>query len=313
MNKKEILAKKNVVGVGKGCKHIKGQDTGREAIVVFVTKKVKTKKAIQALGEENIIPKTIDGIETDVIETGEFYAHRTTKHRPMPSGVSGGHYKVTAGTLNGFYWKNEIIIITNNHVGANCNDALIGDPIWQPGKVDGGTPDDVIGYLEGFVPIKFSGASVCPVANFVVNGLNWFSERFHSNTRIPCPVSVGVNKVDLSWARVAPACKVLTNILDIGEPNSYCCLTVGESVTKSGRTTGVTTGTVTAVECLISVNFGGQQATFDDQILTTCISQPGDSGSLVLNNHNQIGGLLFAGSNTSTIVNTIENVLIALG
>jgi V8-like Glu-specific endopeptidase len=43
------------------------------------------------------------------------------------------------------------------------------------------------------------------------------------------------------------------------------------------------------------------------------MSQGGDSGSAVLDEKNQLVGLLFAGSDTTTIINRIENVFSALG
>ena len=50
-------------------------------------------------------------------------------------------------------------------------------------------------------------------------------------------------------------------------------------------------------------------ARFDDQIVTTPMAQPGDSGSVGLNEANEIVGLLFAGSGESTIYNRIHNVM----
>jgi hypothetical protein len=51
-------------------------------------------------------------------------------------------------------------------------------------------------------------------------------------------------------------------------------------------------------------------ATFEDQIITTPMSQGGDSGSLlVAGNTSKSIGLLFAGSAESTIHNEIQNVL----
>ena len=49
-------------------------------------------------------------------------------------------------------------------------------------------------------------------------------------------------------------------------------------------------------------------ARFIDQIVTTCISAGGDSGSLVSTLDNVAVGLLFAGSSVATIINQIENV-----
>jgi len=311
-SKKELIAKKNVVGVGEGNKFVGGKETTREAVIVFVSKKLKTKKGIKELKDtDNFIPESVDGVETDVIDVGgDFYSQNTNKHRPMLGGVSGGHYSIGAGTINGLYFNNKVSIVTNNHVGANCNDALLGDPIWQPGRMDRGTPEDVIGYLEGFVPLKFSDESTCPIANAIVDVSNKIADIIHSDTRIPRPVSVGVNKVDLAWASVAGGCVVLTDILGIGKPLGYCSLDVGDDVKKSGRTSGVTEGRVLAVRTRTVVNFGfGRVCEFDNQTVTTNISEPGDSGSFVLNNHNYLGGMLFAGSNLATLVNTIDDIL----
>ena len=52
---------------------------------------------------------------------------------------------------------------------------------------------------------------------------------------------------------------------------------------------------------------------FEDQILAGAMSQGGDSGSLVLDKDNNAVGLLFAGSNTSTLMNPIQYVLDAFG
>ncbi|HHJ53434.1 MAG TPA: hypothetical protein ENJ89_09590, partial [Caldithrix abyssi] len=43
------------------------------------------------------------------------------------------------------------------------------------------------------------------------------------------------------------------------------------------------------------------------------MSAGGDSGSAVLNEQNEIVGLLFAGSSRSTIINRIQNVFSLLG
>ncbi len=53
----------------------------------------------------------------------------------------------------------------------------------------------------------------------------------------------------------------------------------------------------------------GVYALFSDQIVATLGSQGGDSGSLVVNENNEAVGLLFAGSDRSTIANRIQNVM----
>ena len=48
----------------------------------------------------------------------------------------------------------QMYILSNNHVLANSNLAALGDPILQPGRVDGGTfPSNKIATLERFVEI----------------------------------------------------------------------------------------------------------------------------------------------------------------
>jgi len=57
---------------------------------------------------------------------------------------------------------------------------------------------------------------------------------------------------------------------------------------------------------------GGRIARFTDQLLAGPMSQGGDSGSAVLDQGNRLVGLLFAGSDNSTIVNQIQHVFDAL-
>jgi hypothetical protein len=52
---------------------------------------------------------------------------------------------------------------------------------------------------------------------------------------------------------------------------------------------------------------------FTDQLMAGAMSQGGDSGSAVLDNDNRLVGLLFAGSDTTTIMNRIQNVFSELG
>ena len=88
---------------------------------------------------------------------------------------------------------------------------------------------------------------------------------------------------------------------------------VGDVVKKSGRTTGFTTGEVLAVNAVSDVNYGAPGvAHFVDQIITTAMSAGGDSGSVVFDEEGNAVGLLFAGSNTVTILNKIDNVFEAL-
>jgi hypothetical protein len=60
------------------------------------------------------------------------------------------------------------------------------------------------------------------------------------------------------------------------------------------------------------VDYGGKIAIYKSQLMAGAMSQGGDSGSAVLDMNKQVVGLLFAGSNTTTIMNPIQFVLDAL-
>lgn len=158
-----LLAKQNVVGVAIGYKESNGVTTDEVAVVVLV----EQKKPIAALSAEDAIPRELDGLRTDVVEVGYLRALQTPKdrYRPtIPSGVSIGHYKVTAGTLGTIVkdrTTSELFILSNNHVLANCNDAVPGDAILQPGAIDGGqNPADIVAKLERFVKLGYIGDPV---------------------------------------------------------------------------------------------------------------------------------------------------------
>lgn len=91
--------------------------------------------------------------------------------RPLRIGVSIGDYKVTAGTLGCFVTSRAdgaALILSNNHVLANENDAKAGDAILQPGTYDDGKrPADVVGKLANFVKLKAVGSNLvdCAVAS----------------------------------------------------------------------------------------------------------------------------------------------------
>jgi hypothetical protein len=80
---------------------------------------------------------------------------------------------------------------------------------------------------------------------------------------------------------------------------------------KSGRTTATTTGSVDMLNATVDVSYGGSLvATYENQIVAGAMSSPGDSGSLVVDGTDPLAvGLLFAGSDTSTIINPIDRVL----
>lgn len=62
----EIMAKKNVVGIGIGYRERGGTTTDELSLIVFVSKKLPA----QMLSAQDHIPPYIEGVPTDVKEVG---------------------------------------------------------------------------------------------------------------------------------------------------------------------------------------------------------------------------------------------------
>jgi len=314
--KDTLLAKPNVVGVGTGYKKTAGKDTTELCVIALVSRK----KPLTALPAEARVPGELDGVVTDVVEIGfpRALQARTDKWRPAPGGVSIGHYQITAGTLGCIVrdqTTKQRLILSNNHVLANVNSAQLGDAILQQGAIDGGDVNTcTIAHLERYAPINFGTEPAnCNIAKGVASVLNNLAGLLGSSHRL-APVKQDVqatNVVDAAAARPVDDSLVLDEILEIGVVSGVMPATFGMTVRKSGRTTGLTTGSVSVLNATISVDYyDGRSARFEDQIIATPMSQGGDSGSLVVAGDSLVAiGLLFAGSDQSTIFNPIQSVL----
>lgn len=318
-NKDQIMSKANVVGVGTGYKISHGQTTDELSIVVLVRQKVPP----AGLLPEALVPTALDGVRTDVIEVGDLRAlqTRTARWRPVPGGVSLGHYQVTAGTFGAVVRDRATgnrLILSNNHVLANSNNATIGDPILQPGAVDGGqTEGDVVAHLERFCPIQYTAQpGTCNIANAVAILANLLAGLLGSRHRLETRQfeATATNRVDAALARPLNNELIQDEILEIGVVEGIAPATLLMPVRKSGRSTGLTTGEIVVLNSTVEVSYGaGRVVRFEDQIVTSPMSAPGDSGSLLVAADSlQAVGLLFAGSDQATIHNPIQDVLDAL-
>jgi len=316
-----LKGKMNVNGVGIGHKISAGKNTGQNCVTVLVRKKL----AASDLSAKDMIPKSIDGVPTDVLEIGHVVALklRTDRWRPAPGGVSIGHYAITAGTLGALVkdaTTGESLILSNNHVMANSNDASVGDVILQPGPVDGGqNPQDRIANLERFVRIEFqgdSGGGTCPISNSIASVLNALAKMVGSSHRLISKnmAAAVANEVDAAVAKLAWSDVASSEIIDIGVITGVKPVALGMALRKSGRTTSTTTGTVQVIDTNVDVGYGGSKiATFENQIVAGAMSSPGDSGSLVVDGSEPLAvGLLFAGSDTTTVINPIDRVMALL-
>ncbi len=314
----ELLDRKNVVGVAVGRKVVRGRETDETCVVVFVDRKQDASR----LRSRDLVPPALDGVRTDVVETGRFQAlpvletlsvSHTARVRPAPGGVSIAHEKVTAGTLGILAQRldGEAVILSNNHVLANGNDAANGDRVLQPGPYDGGERQDAIAELEGFVPIQFSERDVGGLGRLVERALR----------RLLAPVGLDVrrlpsgktNVVDAAIARPLAPDLVAPDILEVGRVIGTQEASLWMRVKKSGRTTGLTRGRVTALDASVEVDYGDKTAMFRSQVVSDVLSRGGDSGSLIVDDSNRAVGLLFAGGQSTTILNPIGAVLAALG
>ncbi len=316
-SRRELLAKSNVVACGVGYKTVNGKKTDELALICSVDSKVSK----ESLSASDIVPASIQNIPTDINPTGAFFAQQdpTGRFRPSPGGVSCGHFAITAGTYGCLVKKNDkLYILSNNHVLANSNDANIGDDILQPGPFDGGTrPADVIAKLSDFVEIQFvgqGGADPCGLAGAVRGVLNGAAAMIGSDTRLEqYRVSERVqqtdNLVDAAIAEPINQEDVTNDILQVGTISGLAEGTLGMAVKKHGRTTSFTQDEIVQIDVTVQVSYGtNKTAQFTNQLMTGAFSEGGDSGSAVVNDSNQLVGLLYAGSTTNTILNRIQDV-----
>lgn len=209
------------------------------------------------------------------------------RRRPVPGGVEiaplGGNFVGTLGCFvrRGGDDNGPLFVLSNNHVLADVNRFPIGKAFTQPFSAN---PADTIATLSGFEPILF-----------------------------PTPGSQPRNVMDAGIAAVTDTSQVVTGkMLNIKKYTPQLMAPrPGMTVTKSGRTTGVTSGMIRAIRVRgVQVNYGTRQnpiiATFDNAITITGergmpFSNPGDSGSVILDKASgRPVALLFAGDGSTT-------------
>ncbi|MBA2416311.1 MAG: hypothetical protein H0V64_10590 [Geodermatophilaceae bacterium] len=219
------------------------------------------------------------------------------RQRPIYPGLSVGHPDVTAGTLGGFvsFDGRRLHLLSNSHVLAESGQARLGDAVLQPGVADGGDPAaDAVGTLASFVPLDSAEPNLVDAAVAVVAGGIDADPSAYPGGPVGCVAT-------------APPADGL--------------------VQKVGRTTGLTSGRVTAFEVDgLMVQYDVGVLTFDNQIEIEGadagpFSAGGDSGSVIWTTTDRHAlGLLFAGSTTGgqngqglTYANPLALVLSELG
>jgi hypothetical protein len=217
--------------------------------------------------------------------------------RPVVGGTSlsalvtkGARRYLYAGTLGMVTYNNKIL--SNAHVIAMNPDTYefldTGTPILQPGTGDGGRLVNRVGELQAYIPIDFdSGAE-----NYADVAIGSIDDGVSASPGEQ--FSEGGNYWVEGWTNVSN----------------------GDTVRKSGRTTGVTTGEVFQTNGSVWIGYGDQSAYFVDQIVVAqehwSFAEPGDSGSAVDKDGGFVG-LLFAGSENWAFINKAERIIEGLG
>jgi hypothetical protein len=344
------MKKKNVVGVMVGKKGgKKGQDA---VVVLVEKKEDLAALAIEDVIPSQFVDNgdevATDVIETGVIKALHKSKHRpvlpgtSIGHFAITAGTLG--VVVDKG--------GEQYILSNNHVLANENNAQFGDTILQPGPYDGGRdPEDKVAELDDFVPIDFVGTNLvdaalarfvgddggqqpppepepdpepeppqppdipdedsnCPVANILAKIINFPARLLGRQTRLKAVRPAKVIEVE---AEAVEGQDFINEPLNLGPiTKGLGNVAVGDTVKKSGRTTGVTVDEVLGTDAAANVQYDAGVAYFEDQIIAGPMSAGGDSGSVVYDQYGNAIGLLFAGSDTVTIINPIQEVFKAL-
>jgi hypothetical protein len=299
-------------------------EEGQPCILVLTKTAMQTnslRKSVSDAIAKGDIPAFIEETPVRILEVGEIRAMKTPKPEPVSHtakqtppiqlGTSGGwSYDLANGYCCGGTLGSLIqiggtkYILSNYHVlmadivsGGNNRTVQNGDPVIQPGLID----------------VNCNNANAQAVGTIA----------FASNPSLPN------SNVDTGVAAIIPGMVNETGaILEIGTISSQTvAAAINQAVKKSGRTTGLTRSTVSALNATVSVAYENECAggaaftkTFTGQIVIansrSTFLDSGDSGSLMVQDvttNPKAVGLLFAGSTKTAIANPISQVLAFYG
>ena len=245
------------------------------------------------------IPSSIDGFPTDVQEgiyrphqwwSGAWWRHKTEPRAervdPMRGGISiGNERNYDFGTLSTLVTDRNTgksMCLSNWHVLVGGWGMRLGQSIYQPGRLDGGTRGDTIATLT--------------------------RDAMSDN-------------LDAAVATLTGDRRLINDQLGIGPVRGVSQAELGMEVIKSGRKTGVTYGRVTQIAVTAKLPYSGVTRIIRDVVFIDRrrpleeVSGGGDSGALWLDNTTkQAVALHFAGSDRpeQALALDIQSVLDAL-
>ncbi|KAA1420706.1 hypothetical protein FE697_017360 [Mumia zhuanghuii] len=278
----ELLSRPGVTAVDIGFKYVDGERTDEIVIRVHVAEK-------RDVPEEERIPAEIDGIPTDVIEGRYEPLADLGSYSPLKGGISIGPSAFVnsfySGTLGAIVVDNETgdgMVLSNYHV-------LCVNEGWR----DGGHSKQIDQPSVNDNPITYR--PIATVKRALLGG-----------------------DVDAAVARLDGLLSgFVCEVQEVGVLTGTADAPLRLKVRKRGRTTGLTYGEVDGVDKTVTIKYGNGvgEVTFNHQVTIAGVSPTmtfagaGDSGSVVVDEHDRVVGLLFGGGGGGGTITPIKRVL----
>jgi hypothetical protein len=271
--KKELMQLPNVVNVAVGLKETEGKLTDEIVFQIFVQEKVGE----NTLQPEQLIPKEIRGYKTDVIKISKARKRSdSSEHRPIKGGIQIGNGKGHVGTLGCFarLVADDTLVLLSNHHVLFSDAARSGEKIGQP-DIDN---------------------KCCCCCAYVNGEVGIILNPSFDNESVDCAIA-SIN------AGVATDI-ILNNIMTTTELRilGTAGVVVGDTVRKIGGSSGYTIGTVNSITGpttdkinQIFIRPVDAETYTEGTNGKKAFSDDGDSGSVIINEENNIVGLLWGG------------------
>lgn len=284
----QMLARRDVVGVGIGRRLVKGEPGEERALRVYVRRKLP----MQDLNEDEALPRVVllagkapgaapVEVPVDVIEVGAVEAVGKGQVRPLLMGYDTSRsvparfdFGTMAGVVADQFGRR--YLLSCNHVLADLDIGAPGDEIVQP--QNGGR----IGALARRVPVHTA------ISNRVDAALAELDAGLDQGTVID-----GIG-----------------HVVGVADPVP----SVGTNVQLTGANgAGPRSGRLTDREADWIVDYKGLFAPFEKQILLDIPVEPGDSGALAVTDSGRVVGMVIAGGPAISVCSPIKTILDELG